>query len=59
CSLLLPETEKNIYTKGLIRVMDQQKNKIRMGVQFIDLQEDVQNAIERYIATTLEYLEGE
>lgn len=59
CTLQLPDNDGNLYTKGLIRLVEQQKNKIRLGVQFINLEKNVQNAIERYIATTLEYLEGE
>lgn len=58
CTLQLPENDNELYTKGIIRVVEQQKDKIRMGVQFIDLDENVQNSIERYIATTLEYMEG-
>lgn len=59
CTLQLPDNEENLYAKGLIRLVEQQKNKIRLGVQFIDLEENVQDAIERHVATTLEYLEGE
>ena len=59
CTLQLPDSDENLYAKGLIRQIEQQKNKIRLGVQFIDLEENVQNAIEHYIAATMEYLEGE
>ncbi len=59
CTLQLPDSEEELYTKGLIRIIEQQKNKIRLGVQFIDQEEYVRTAIEHYVATTLEYLEGE
>ncbi len=58
CALYLPGNEEQLYTKGLIRQVEKLKNKIRLGVQFVDMEERVHNAIERHVATTLEYLEG-
>ncbi|MDH3359544.1 MAG: flagellar brake protein [Desulfobulbaceae bacterium] len=59
CSLQLPDIENNLYTKGIIRVSESLKTKTKLGIQFLNPEKDVQDAIARYVATTLEYMEGD
>lgn len=57
CMFQLPDNEENLYTKGRVRFSKPHKNKVRLGIQFIDLEESVQDAIEEYVAATLEYMD--
>ncbi len=55
-SFRLLEAEQDVYAMGLVRSVEQNGDKVSLGVQFKDLAEDVAQAIERFVASLQEYL---
>ena len=59
CKIQLPDNNEQLYAKGIVRAVEPHDNKIRLGLQFMTLEDNVHDAIDHYVAASLEYMEGE
>ena len=55
--IVMDKPEHTVYAKSLIRRITIEKNRYTFGLQFIDLPDEIQLAIDDYVEKILEYLE--